>query len=124
MHRASSSGVQRESASVARMLLASGPPEVVMRNLVLSPPTFMFAVGTRAALGFGLGLLLSSRMAEERRRKIGLALLAIGAVTTIPVVKFVWGGRRRAAAMAPSSSSGVDERLIGAVRYPRKGDDF
>jgi hypothetical protein len=64
-------------------------------NLVLSPPLLGFVVGTRAALGFGLGLLLSDRIPEPRRRNLGMVLVAIGAVTTIPAAISVFGRRRR-----------------------------
>lgn len=57
-----------------------------MKNLVLNVPTFGFAVATRAALGAGIGLLVSGRMTPDRRRTLGLALVAIGAATTIPVL--------------------------------------
>ena len=66
-----------------------------MNELVLSPPLLGFVVGTRAALGFGLGLLLASRMPEAKRRTIGLALVAIGAATTIPAAMSVFGRRNR-----------------------------
>jgi hypothetical protein len=66
-----------------------------MNDLVLSPPLLGFVVGTRAALGFGLGLLLASRIPESRRRTVGLALVAIGAATTIPAAISVLGRRKR-----------------------------
>jgi len=53
-------------------------------NLVLNPPLLGFIVGTRAALAFGLGLLLADRIPESRRRRIALTLIGIGAATTIP----------------------------------------
>jgi hypothetical protein len=62
-------------------------------NLVLSPPLFGFVIGTRAALAFGLGLLLADRIPESRRRTIGLTLVAIGAATTIPAAISVFGHR-------------------------------
>jgi hypothetical protein len=46
-------------------------------------------VATRAALGFGAGLLLSDKMSAQKRRTIGLALVAIGVATTIPAVRTV-----------------------------------
>jgi hypothetical protein len=55
-----------------------------MANVVLNLPTFGFIVATRAALGIGFGLLLSERVPAERRRAVGLALVALGAATTIP----------------------------------------
>jgi hypothetical protein len=57
-----------------------------MRRLDLNLPTFGFIVATRAALGLGIGLLLSSRIPESRRRTTGLALVAIGVATTIPAL--------------------------------------
>ena len=66
-----------------------------MNDLVLSPPLLGFVVGTRAALGFGLGLLLASRIPESRRRAVGLTLVAIGAATTIPAAMSVFGRRVR-----------------------------
>jgi hypothetical protein len=62
-------------------------------NLVLSPPLLGFVVGTRAALAFGLGLLLADRIPESRRRVLGLTLVAIGAATTIPAAMKVFDRR-------------------------------
>jgi hypothetical protein len=93
-----------------------------MRQVVLSIPTFGFIVATRAALGVGLGLLVSSRMPASRRRTVGAALVAIGAATTIPAVRRVMRGQRVAAARR--AAIGQDRRLIGVTRLPRKGDDI
>jgi hypothetical protein len=92
-------------------------------NLVLSPPLFGFVIGTRAALAFGLGLLLADRIPESRRRALGLTLVAIGAVTTIPAAMSVSRSFRRSKRRDVESSVDRDERLIGATRFPRKGDD-
>lgn len=62
-----------------------------MRDIHLSPPLFMFVVGTRAALAFGAGLLLANRIPETRRRTIGLTLVVVGALTTIPAAMSVFG---------------------------------
>ena len=64
-------------------------------KLVLSPQLLGFVVGTRAALAFGLGLLLADRIPASRRRAIALTLVAIGAATTIPAAMSVFGGRVR-----------------------------
>ena len=40
---------------------------------------------TRALLGAGIGLLASSRLPRKRRRAVGLALVGIGAASTIPL---------------------------------------
>jgi hypothetical protein len=66
-----------------------------MNSLILSPPLLAFVVGTRAALAFGLGLLVADRIAKPRRRAIGLTLVAIGAATTIPAAILVVGSQTR-----------------------------
>jgi hypothetical protein len=68
-------------------------------NLIMNPQLLGFVVGTRAALGFGLGLLLADRIPEPRRRALGMTLVAIGAITTIPAAISVL--RRRAPELSP-----------------------
>ena len=72
-------------------------------NLVLNPPLLGFIVGTRAALAFGVGLLLADRIPESRRRRIALTLIGIGAATTIPAAIALGRGqgRRRLHPVAP-----------------------
>ena len=94
-----------------------------MRNVALKLPTFAFVVGTRAALAGGIGLLLSERLTPNRRRAIGAALFAIGAVTTIPAAISVMRSVRRSRPRGAKSVVDRDTRLIGATRFPRKGDD-
>lgn len=65
----------------------------LMRYIVLTVPQIAFIAGTRAALGVGAGLLASSRIAEPRRRMLGLALIAFGLATTIPAARRVLGRR-------------------------------
>ena len=62
-------------------------------KLVLRPSLFGFVVATRAALAFGVGLLVAGRIPEPRRRAIALTLIGIGAATTIPAVRGVLGSR-------------------------------
>ena len=94
-----------------------------MKTIVLDAPAFAFIVATRAVLAGGIGLLLSGRVPEERRRAIGGALVAIGAVATIPAAMSVFRGLRRSRRRALADGIEIDERLIGATRFPRKGDD-
>jgi hypothetical protein len=56
------------------------------KTLTLRPHQFRFVVGTRAALALGVGLLISRRLSESRRRKIGRTLVAVGVATTVPAV--------------------------------------
>ena len=93
-----------------------------MRSLVLNPPTFAFVVGTRVALAAGIGLLVSEKLPAARRRAIGAALVAVGAVTTVPAAISVMRGLRRSRSLPPQAVN-RDEGLIGATRFPRKGDD-
>jgi hypothetical protein len=46
----------------------------------------MLLAGTRFALGVGIGLLISERLTKDQRKGAGLALLAVGVVSTIPIV--------------------------------------
>ncbi len=66
-----------------------------MKDVLLSPPMFGFVVVTRAMLAFGVGLLLANRIPEARRRSIALTLIGIGAATTIPAARSVFGNRAR-----------------------------
>ena len=55
----------------------------------LTIPELMLIAGTRVALGVGIGLLLSDRLSKDQRKAAGWALFAVGALTTIPIVKGV-----------------------------------
>jgi hypothetical protein len=71
-----------------------------MRTITLRLPQFGVIVATRAALGAGIGLLLSSRLSPRRCRAAGIGLVALGAVTTIPAARWIKGGVRPVAASA------------------------
>ena len=60
-----------------------------MKQLTLTVPTFGFIVATRAALAFGAALLVSGKLPETKRRALGLTLVAIGAVSTVPAIAIV-----------------------------------
>src|SRR5438105_7224124 len=97
-----------------------------MRTVTLAVPTFGFVVATRAALAFGVGLLVSSRIPESRRRNIGMALVAFGAATTVPALRAISASvrrSRRSGASSLGSPAGRDRQLVGTERFPRKGDD-
>jgi hypothetical protein len=71
-----------------------------MRRLVLTVPEVAFIAATRGALGFGAGLLLSTKIDESRRRALGWSLFAVGLATTIPAARTLLG--RRSAVAIPS----------------------
>jgi hypothetical protein len=60
--------------------------EDAMMQRVVTVPDMILIAGTRVALGVGIGLLLSRKLREGVREGAGWALLAIGALTTIPLV--------------------------------------
>ena len=57
-----------------------------MKRLTLELPMFGFIVATRAALAFGVGLLVSGRIPAAKRRTIGIVLVTIGAAATVPAI--------------------------------------
>jgi hypothetical protein len=92
-----------------------------MKSVVLDVPMFGFVVATRALLGVGLGLVLSERLSHSQRKAAAALLMAAGALTTIPAVRAI----RRSDRSVRLDRAGVDydRRLIGARRFPRKGDE-
>ena len=65
-----------------------------MRSIELPLPLFGAVVGTRAMLGAGIGLLVALALPDAQRRAIGWTLVAIGALSTIPLgVSVVWHPR-------------------------------
>jgi hypothetical protein len=91
-----------------------------MRTVTLPLPKFGFVLATRAALAAGLALYFADRLPPERRRRVALGLIALGAVTTVPAA--TWISRSFRAARAANQVR-TESRLIGAQRLPRKGDD-
>lgn len=64
-----------------------------MRERSITLPELGLIGGTRAALGFGLGLLVSERLDPEQRRAIGWTLLLVGLATTVPLAIEILGKR-------------------------------
>jgi hypothetical protein len=60
-----------------------------MKKVTLKLPELGFVVVTRGLLAFGAGLLASARIPAERRRPLGLFLVAIGVASTIPAAMSV-----------------------------------
>jgi 4-amino-4-deoxy-L-arabinose transferase-like glycosyltransferase len=78
---------------------------MIERTLTL--PELGLIAGTRVALGVGVGLLLAARLGDEQRRAVGWTLLAVGALTTVPLAANVWlrrDGSSSAARPRPSLS--------------------
>jgi hypothetical protein len=64
-----------------------------MKDIHVTFPELALIAGTRALAGAGLGLLLSNRLSEGQRRAIGWTLLAVGAVSTVPLAWEVFSHR-------------------------------
>lgn len=62
-----------------------------MKQVSLTIPEIGLIAGTRAAGAAGLALLLGDKMNPEQRRAVGWTLLAVGIITTVPLVVQVFG---------------------------------
>jgi hypothetical protein len=78
-----------------------------MIRRTISLPELGLIAGTRAMAGVGIGLLLANRLNPERRRAIGWTLLAVGALTTIPLAAEVFLGHEEPAAAPENRRAGL-----------------
>jgi hypothetical protein len=74
----------RRRTRLARSVMSGGTLQT-MRTKTLSMPELILLAGTRVALGVGIGLLLAGRLERHARVGAGCALVAVGALTTIPL---------------------------------------
>ena len=65
-----------------------------MRRQVMTIPELALIAGTRGMLGAGIGLLLSGKLNKDQRQAAGWALVAVGAVTTIPLMMNILGNHK------------------------------
>jgi hypothetical protein len=64
-----------------------------MKERSLTTAEIGLIAGTRIALGIGIGLLISNMLNKDQRKAAGIALLAVGVATTVPLVMHVFGKR-------------------------------
>jgi len=69
-------------------------------KIALEFPMLGLIVATRAVLGVGIGLLIADQL-KDKKKAVGAALFAVGAITTIPAVMAVLNARK-AAALPPA----------------------
>jgi EamA domain-containing membrane protein RarD len=62
-----------------------------MKKRELTIPQIGLIAGTRAMLGAGVALLLCEKLSSTQRRAVGWTLVAVGIITTIPLVAEVLG---------------------------------
>lgn len=79
-----------------------------MRKTTLSVPELGLIAGTRAALGAGVGLLLGDLLSREQRKAVGWTLVAVGAITTIPLMAQVFGESSCCEQESPPDAQPVD----------------
>lgn len=65
-----------------------------MKTVELPLPLVGAVAATRGMLGMGAGLLVAPKVPEAHRKLIGGLLLAIGALSTIPLAIRVFSRRR------------------------------
>jgi hypothetical protein len=57
-----------------------------VKRISLALPEIGLIAMTRGALGVGIGLLLANGLEKDEQRSAALSLLAVGVLTTIPIV--------------------------------------
>ena len=57
----------------------------LLQPKTVTVPQIALIAGTRGALGAGIALLLADSLSREQRKAVGWTLLAVGALTTIPL---------------------------------------
>jgi hypothetical protein len=65
-----------------------------MREIRIPLPEIGLIAGTLVALGVGIGLLVADGLSREQRQAAGWVLVAIGGLTTIPLVADVLSRQR------------------------------
>lgn len=66
-----------------------------MLKTELRLPELALLAGTRGMLGAGIGLLVADKITDRQRKVAGGVLLAIGALTTVPLAMMVFRRRRQ-----------------------------
>jgi len=56
-----------------------------LKERKVTVPELVLIGGTRVAIGVGVGLLLKEKLNKDQRKAAGLALLIVGALSTIPL---------------------------------------
>jgi hypothetical protein len=78
---------------------------MMLSTHLITVPEVALVAGTRAALGMGLGFLLADRLSPESRKAAGWALVAVGALTTIPLAMEILGQHESQDEMACCATS-------------------
>ena len=68
-----------------------------MKTYNVTVPEIAIVAATRGIAGVGAGLLVAGLLRPDTRRTLGWTLLAIGALTTIPIAMALFGKREHPA---------------------------
>ena len=60
--------------------------DIGSKKVTLAVPELGLIAMTRAMLGIGIGLLLSEALDKRTARGVGIALVAVGVLTTVPLL--------------------------------------
>jgi len=60
--------------------------DIASKKVTLGMPELGLIAMTRGMLGVGIGLLLGEALDKRTARGVGIALLAVGVLTTVPLV--------------------------------------
>jgi hypothetical protein len=64
-----------------------------MKTYAVTVPEIAIVAATRGVAGAGIGLLVAGFLRPDTRRTLGWTLLAIGALSTIPIAMALFGKR-------------------------------
>lgn len=78
-----------------------------MQERRVSLPELFLVAATRGMLGLGAGLLLADHVGRDRRKLVGGVLVAVGALSTIPLAMRVLG-RRSEGGVMPGAATMAD----------------
>ncbi len=84
-----------------------------MKEARVPLPLLGLIAGTRGAAGAGIGMLLAEKLPPERRKVVGWTLLALGALSTIPLAMEVF----RRSASEPEGTGWQGQRTE-PIRHP------
>lgn len=87
-----------------------------MKQHEITFPIIALIAGTRVALGVGLGFLMADWIAGERRKGAGWALVAVGALTSIPLLAEVLGGGGTPSEACHRPHAGEPQRVDAAAQ--------
>jgi hypothetical protein len=70
-----------------------------MKERQINLSDIVLIAATRGMMGAGIGLLAAGKLTEEQRLAVGRTLLAVGIITTIPLLMRVFKQDRRPATL-------------------------